>query len=346
MIGESQAAPNPPDATQAEIRKRVSSILSNAELLALRSLDVRWTFLDAAVIYLLLGLVLTLTWLLHASIGPWTLLLTPLLALISGVAFNWINVQIHEASHNLLLPNKAHNDTYCNWVLGALALQDVQTYRATHGMHHSQLHTAADPDRWVYTTGVGSTRQRLRGLLEDLSMWTMLKRSQQLKAFFAQHPRLRPRRALSNSLAKLLGQLVVLALFVASCGPWGVLYYGGAYLYGLLGVFTALVRIRTVVQHYQPPQAGITDPLAVFTSRSTVASFVQFLMVGARMDYHFEHHLYPNIPYYNLQRMHARLLAAGFFSDLQRSSGQQLHTDDYLQSFGQLTHVRAQGVPL
>ncbi|HEX6241309.1 MAG TPA: hypothetical protein VFZ61_10465, partial [Polyangiales bacterium] len=119
---------------QEQLRARVSELIGAEELRALRALNTRYTFQDAATIYLMLGAIIGATALLHATIGPWTLLATPLLALCSGVAFNWINVQIHEASHNLLLPSKRANDLYCNVALGGLGLQEVVTYRATHGM--------------------------------------------------------------------------------------------------------------------------------------------------------------------------------------------------------------------
>jgi fatty acid desaturase len=246
-------------------------------------------------------------------------------------------VQIHEASHNLLLPNKASNDLYCDLVLGSLALQDVETYRATHGMHHSHLHTERDPDRWIYTRSVGSRRAVLLGILEDLSLRTILRRRRQVAEFLANAGPKRARPGRHVLLAKLAAQLLVLGLFVWGTGAWGVLYYAAIYLYGLLGVFTALVRVRTVVQHYDTRllEEGEPPP-GLFTSRTTVASLFQHVVLGARMDYHFEHHLFPNVPYYTLRELHAELERGGFFSALEARTGQALRTTDFVQSFASL----------
>lgn len=321
------------NAQQAELRTEITRVIGKDELKLLRELKVVHTFKDALTIYVLLGATIAVTCWLHREIGYWTLLLTPLLAFVSGVAFNWINVQIHEASHHLLLPNKRWNDLFCNLALGCWGMQDVQTYRATHGMHHSYLHTERDPDLWVYTSRVGSLRAVLSGVLEDLSLLTILRRKQQLSAFVSEE---RPREAVPLYVrgAKVLAQVLVLSVFVAACGWMGAIYYGAVYAYGLMAVFPALVRIRTVVQHYERAEDGTPGQ---FTSRTTESSFVEFLVIGARMDYHFEHHLYPNIPYYNLRAMHRLLRDARLFEHVREQTGQALHTDDYLKSFRELS---------
>jgi fatty acid desaturase len=51
------------------------------------------------------------------------------------------------------------------------------------------------------------------------------------------------------------------------------------------------------------------------------------------MDYHFEHHLYPKIPYYNLRKMHRTLSEAGLFEWLRTATGHAFHTDNYLQTY-------------
>lgn len=45
------------------------------------------------------------------------------------------------------------------------------------------------------------------------------------------------------------------------------------------------------------------------------------------MEYHFEHHLFPNLPHYQLKRFHNKLLEKGFFKDNNEDvlSGGYLH---------------------
>ena len=322
---------------QEELRLETAKIVGTAMLKELRKIDISYTLRDAGIIYVSLFGTLAVTCHLHSRFGWRALLAAPILALVCGVAFNWINVQIHEASHYSLFANKRLNDVFCDLVLGALALQDVQTYRSTHGMHHSQLHTDRDPDLWTYSSHLGSVRETLVGLGRDLLLLSAFRRRRQVAEFLRLHCRGSRRAPKYSGPAKALAQSCVIALLVGACGAWGLVYYVVIYLYGLLGVFPALIRVRTVVQHREGQLDSRETPgLVAFTSRTTEAPFWEFFLLGARMDYHFEHHLHPNIPYYNLKKMHRILDSAGLFEAIRTRTGQELRTDDYVRTFVKL----------
>jgi len=196
-------------------------------------------------------------------------------------------------------------------------------------MHHAYLHSERDPDRWVYTERVGSPRQMLRGIADDLFMVTALRRVRQVGKVVRANASPAPRYIL---FAKLSAQMFVLGVFLWGCGAWGFIYYLLCYVYGLLAVFTVLVRIRTVVQHCDGGLAKKTG-IARFVSRTTMAPLLEFILVGARMDYHFEHHLFPNLPYYNLGLMHQKLNEAGIFKQMLSEGGVSLRTRNYLQTY-------------
>jgi fatty acid desaturase len=313
---------------ERQIRAAVRRVVGADAIKGFRAIDLSYTFRDTLFIYGMLGAVIAAGIALHLTVGPWAIVAAPVLALLSGLAFNWINVQIHEASHHLLLPHKKWNDIYCNVVLGSWGLQDVETYRATHGMHHAHLHTELDPDIGIYTTDLGSKRAISRGVANDLLLLTALQRLQQVKQFSTKNNIATAGAPVYASVAKAAAQAIVLGAFLFFCGLWGFIYYGAFYLYGLLGVFPLLVRIRTVVQHHD----DMADPknIRMFTSRTTVASLAEFILVGARMDYHFEHHLFAMIPYYNLAKMHRALQAAVFFEDKTVAG---LRTENYFGSY-------------
>lgn len=319
------------------LRAKVKEIGGGTIIMALRSLDLSYTFRDAAFIYLLLAVVIAGSCWLFTAFGPLALLGAPLGAFVAGVAFNWINVQIHEASHGLLLRDRNDNDVYTNIVLGSLALQDVETYRATHGMHHAHLHTRKDPDRGIYTDYAGTFRSMLAGIARDLFLVTALKRQGHITNFIAEHGVVYEGARRYATVAKLAAQCLVLSIYLYFCGWWGVILYGAFYLYGLVGIFPVLVRIRTVVQHRDGNDEHLHDGSGLtFVSRTTVSRWVEFILIGARMDYHFEHHLYPILPYYNLRKLHETLHQAGFFATLRQSGGPELRTDDYLKSYATL----------
>jgi fatty acid desaturase len=322
-------------AQEQALRAKVKELLGVDPAKVYRDLDLTYTFRDAFFIYALLTIVVGGGCVLFALLGKVAIIFTPVFAAISGVAFNWINVQVHEASHGLLLPGRKWNDIYCNILFGALGLQDVETYRLTHGMHHANLHTEKDPDLAIYTQNIGSTRAIIKAFSGDLFLCSVLRRTRQVHSFLKENGMAHERPPIYCSVAKATAQALIAAIYVYYCGAWGIIFYAGSYLLGLLGIFPVLVRIRTVVQHYSDELNNRRDAApAPFISRTTVAPILEFLLVGARMDYHFEHHLYPTVPYYNLRRMHARLVAAGLFAPDGLASG--LRTENYFQTYAYL----------
>jgi fatty acid desaturase len=332
-----QQCPSSFDEQERDLRAKVRNIIGLEAIKAYRDLDLSHTLRDLLFIYSTLFGGVAVEIYLHAIVGPLVLMMTPVLALLSGIAFNWINVQIHEASHHLLLRDKRRNDFYCNVALGSFALQDVQTYRATHGMHHAHLHTDQDPDLEIYSSEVGSWQSVLRGIRDDLLLISALRRRRQVAEFLRANELKEAKVPLHATTTKVLAQLTVLSAFLYSCGSLGIVYYGAFYLYGLVGIFPVLVRIRTVVQHFDESATHDAHHRAqLYTSRTTVAPMLEFILVGARMDYHFEHHLYPTIPYYNLRRMHQTLEQSDFFNPLRNGAGVGLSTESYLRTYVEL----------
>lgn len=321
-------------AQEQVLRLKVKEIVGSDVIKAYRTLDLSYTFRDAAFIHALLATTIAASCWLFLVFGSIALLCAPVGALLCGIAFNWINVQIHEASHGLLLRDRNWNDIYCNVALGSWGLQDVQTYRATHGMHHAHLHTGRDPDLSIYTLHTGSLRQIFGRAAEDLLLITALRRKRQVASFIAENDV--PYEGVPHyaTLAKLGAQGIVLGVYVYMCGLWGLLFYGAVYLYGLLGVFPLLVRIRTVVQHHGDELEHLEEGRPFpFISRTTVAPVLEFILIGARMDYHFEHHLYPTLPCYSLRKMHAALTRAGLFDQVREHGGPALRTETCLSSY-------------
>jgi fatty acid desaturase len=293
----------------------ITGIVGQEMLRSFRRIDARQTLKDLVIIYILLASAIAAVCWLHCSIGGWTILFMPTISVISGIAFNWINVQVHEASHYLLWENKRLNDIYCNVLLASLALQDVNTYRATHAMHHTRLHSESDPDLYIYRLNGKGMSELLSNILEDLTLQSAFRRKRFVSQFISANNLPFKGAPAYSSLAKALAQLFVLSCLWKFCGFWAIAYYGSFYLYGLLAVFPALVRVRTVVQHFDPSllQSKLEQSAPPFIARTTIAPFFEFLTIGARMDYHFEHHLFPNLPYYNLANMHKMLKDAGLF---------------------------------
>jgi fatty acid desaturase len=75
----------------------------------------------------------------------------------------------------------------------------------------------------------------------------------------------------------------------------------------LLPIATSLpffMRIRSIAEHYS---LSLADELS--SSRNVIPSPVERLFLGLHNSHlHMDHHLYPSVPFYNLGRLHSRLL--------------------------------------
>src|SRR5262249_158972 len=143
-----------------------------------------------------------------------------------GTRHNAFAVQIHEASHNLLLPWRKWNDVFCNVLGGYWTLNDVQAYRAVHLVHHTDLHLSTDPDLELYAIPYGARHSGIAKLiLQDLLWITALRR-------MLAYVRLAKTRAKSDNaaalhlVAKLGCQVLLLAVACAVFGWWqGPIFY-------------------------------------------------------------------------------------------------------------------------
>jgi fatty acid desaturase len=237
-----------------------------------------------------------------------------LLSLFIATRINALNVLVHEGSHYCLAANRRLNSLLTNVLIGYWILFDEDGYRSIHTRHHTDLNEATDPDLPLYR--VAPKRWRL--LLDFLSdgLWISVARRGLVylgggggsnKAGF-------DGRRLRHAGGKAAANLVLLALLLAIHGlPLGALVYLLFWVVPLLSFYPGLIRIRIITEHFAPE---IMDPDSqpVFVARSSVCGPIQHYLLGAQMDYHFEHHLFPAIPYRHLARMHAELVRRDFFS--------------------------------
>lgn len=239
------------------------------------------------------------------------LIYIPFGALINGIIFNWMNVQCHEASHNLLLNNRKLNDFFFDFSLGFWCLHDVEGYRATHRNHHSKLHTNEDPDLWFYTEHK-NYKNFFTVILKDIFGYSAVKRVfQSLKL---KKDNSKKFKNLNNLFFKALYQtLLFIFLFLSTKNiEISILIYLTLQIFPLMCLYPILVRIRTIVQHYHPKLNSKKNEL-MWISRTTRSNLLGRIIFGGRMDYHFEHHIFPKIPYYKIKILNDMLIEINFF---------------------------------
>jgi fatty acid desaturase len=247
------------------------------------------------------------------------------IVLLMGLRMNAYGVILHEGSHGLLAGSRKLNDRISNWGIAFWTINSVEEYRPTHRLHHRYLGHEDDPDRVFYL--VPARRGALTLLiLQDLFGVTAFRRATSRISGTSTESGA-PASLLTRPgllVGKLLTQLVVLAQFLIFQG-WlrGLLFYVVFWLVPIVCMYPMILRLKTITEHFDP---ALRDPSKVhWIARTSCASWLQDHLVGARMQYHFEHHVLPTVPYRGLKKLHRQLDDAGLFR-----SHEEILSDGYV----------------
>ena len=254
--------------------------------------------------------------------ATWPVLI-PLAVVVIGTRQLGLFILMHDAAHGGLHRNRRVNDGVATW----LCSSTLRAYRPYHLQHHRYVQQAEDPDLVLSAPFPISRASFARKVWRDLSGQTFVK-----QRFGPVVQRLRQRVAggtatllpeLGRELGRdgrfLLGNALGLAVFAAAGVGWVWL------LMWLLPMATWLPlvsRIRNIAEHALVAQDE-ADPLR--QARTTLASWVERALIAPYwVNYHAEHHLFTQIPCWNLAEAHALL-------QQQQASGRMVTQPGYLR---------------
>jgi len=238
-------------------------------------------------------------------------------------------IWVHEASHRNLFQNRKLNDLWGNVFFGSPIGMNVAAYRATHLSHHMHMSLNDDLDREVHDID-----------LAGRSFWTVLGRSllgyYGFRVLFAKYISFFLRRSDSQRQTGADRMSVENIAFLAMTAAWngvfllGCIFAGRWYFYFLLWLYPLfsvaqfIKIVRTVLEH-QPlgyPAVSIEEKPVV---RTTLPSALEgWLIYCNNFNYHLEHHLWPQVPFFHLPQLHVHLMERGYYKlhpDLLRHSG-------------------------
>ena len=74
------------------------------------------------------------------------------------------------------------------------------------------------------------------------------------------------------------------------------------WLVPIVCMYPMILRLKTITEHFD--RAARSRTVVNWTARTSCAGMAPESLVGARMEYHFEHHVLPTIPYRGLKKLH------------------------------------------
>ena len=214
--------------------------------------------------------------------------------IVIGLALHGMANLMHEGMHDNLFNSKKLNWLY-GFVAGLPSFFSITSYKVNHLRHHKYTGTETDPDELFNIT---SNKFLLRILFYVILLLGVV-----LYLFHVPVNALRfgtwsDRRKILLEYALMFGiytGVIVLSLrydfFDVVVNVWMIPIIF-AVLFG---------NIRAWAEHM------LTDKSDVLLSTRTVTSTGLFSLLNLNLNYHLEHHLFPNIPWYNLPTLHKLL---------------------------------------
>lgn len=230
-----------------------------------------------------------------------------------GCLQNAIITWTHEASHSNLNRNKKLNDRVADFLLAGPAGISVNQYRWHHVAHHKYL---GDPEKevelvaWLCVRGGHLFSEIARHCL-GLSALNIIRRKKRFTQPGATHPPPPPR-----SVAAWAGFIVMNGALFALCWWQGVWFlYLLLWVAPLFTIGLMLSNLRTVVEHQTSAETCDFPrmPMLGFTRVVECSWLERVLIAPIGLHYHFEHHLFPSVPYHRLPEVRAALRRKGFY---------------------------------
>lgn len=245
---------------------------------------------------LIVGAAMTSEW----ARNPWVYLLA--IAIIGG-RMHAFGALIHEFAHYRVIRNKTLSDYIGNIVVGWPIFFTIGGYRLNHLAHHRYLNTDQDPD-WTAKVGTRKftfpqeKRTMVRSLLEYLVVVGTIA---DLSVIV---PRLSKKGTATRAEKYArLGFYAALATVLTVFGAW--MLFLKYWIVPFLTFFFLFLYVRSVAEHF-----GSLEYEDEITGTRTVIPhhWEKLFFSPHNVGYHLEHHLYPNVPYYNLPALHDELM--------------------------------------
>jgi len=224
---------------------------------------------------------------------------------VYGTVYSFSNARWHEFSHRTVFNSRRAN-TFFYQVFSFLCFYEAQLWRWTHGNHHRRtIHTSDPYDHEIqvpYGTGPLKLIYEFSGLRPIFSEYKKLI----LHSFNVMTPSAKdcvptnhwPKVVMSSRIYLVLSLLILgFSLYIGSILP--ILLVITPNLYGRL-----LLNLTIGFPQHAGLQENALDH-RLNTRNVMVNPILGFLDMN--MHYHLDHHLFPQVPFYNLPKLHEKI---------------------------------------
>lgn len=239
-----------------------------------------------------------------------------------------LGILMHDAAHRTLLKSAAANEWAGQWLCAAPMFVDLAIYRRYHMTHHVKAGTSEDPDLANYANYPVSKASLVRKVLRDLTGRSGLRALLSLAGLYSSDdPAMqgfgysykgagvksaplarRLRRLLWNSRRILFANAVMFGLCAAAGHPAAYLLWPASWL----TTYMLYSRIRNAAEHGALPGTRSDDMWR--NTRTVRAAWWERLTVAPNyVNFHFEHHLVPTVPSWQLPAFHRWAAAHGAY---------------------------------
>ena len=218
-----------------------------------------------------------------------------------GPAFARLAILAHEAAHRLLFCNRRANDLVGRWLLAGPAFVPFALYRRSHFAHHREEFGPGEPDTALYSgypITKASWRRKLTRDALGSSGW------KNLKPLLTSLRSAQGRRIGGSILAV---QALIWVATALATGAWWA--YPVLWLAPWMTVWRVLNRLRAIAEHGGMERSKDRRRTTHHVGQSRLASC---WVVPYNTGWHLAHHTDMGVPWRNLPRFHAELVAAGW----------------------------------
>ena len=296
-----------------EIYNRFKLGLNLSELKALEILDEKKTFIALVILYLTTALLIFVS----IKLTYYNFLFyIPCIFLIAGRQGAFVQL-VHEASHFLVSKNNKLNDFFGNYLCAFPIGVNFAGFRSGHNNHHVNTATPTDSPTDLDKYKVVDTKKfdLYKLFIKDLVGISALEvfLSYGKNKTETVNIEKKSKKKFFLTLTKLsLTQMLILALF-----GFNIINYILFWIIPLISPHMFLMRIRGLAEHGQSNQLGCTaetNSAGTFYTRSfltevnsyksAIVVFLEKILIGSfNVNFHHEHHIFPNIPWYNLKKL-------------------------------------------